>query len=263
MHDFNEYDFLVIENSISDTREQLADVVRYFRSKEYHDHAMELFILKYRKLDASVIEESDCFCIDEDLPVNAVPQWMHAASLGIIRKSDFVMAGRCVFPVKTVDGEVMGLIGWDPTTTPKYIDSHNYGYKAKFSTLYGMERLPDYYRDDKPVFFTEGLMCTWYLRSKGFNALATLGSHLTSYQIQIIKRFGRRGVVVVDNDEAGQSFAKQVKRVLPQTQIVTCRYGKDIEGCRKVEDFKYEQDLLKDLSQISNPFYMPKILCRR
>lgn len=260
---FNEFELDIHEYSIDDTREDLNRIVKYFQSMDYHEHAMDVCIVNERQLPRHVADDADCFFITEDFTLALLPEWMKVDSLGMVRKNWITQIGRLVYPVKDVNGNVMGFCGWDPTVEPKYLDSKNYGYKAKATTLYGMEKLPEYYRSGKPVFVTEGIVCCLYLRSQGFQALAALGSHLTPYVIQILRRFGVNLIMVPDNDEAGNSFIKQIKRELKLATIIQVRYGKDIDGCRKIENHVYEEQLLKELSSLTNPFIRTNLLIRR
>lgn len=263
MYGFDEYELYVDEYSVEDVREDLGNIVRYFQEQDYHQHAMELFIVQQRELPMQVAIDSDAFCVDEEIPLGALPEWMKQESLGFVKKDWIPMSGRCVFPVKDVYGNVMGFCGWDPFVDPKYLDSKNYGYKAKATTLYGMEKMDEYYDSGKPVFVTEGLMCTLYLRSQGFQALASLGSYLTPYVIVILSRFGNRLVMVPDNDETGDKYVGQIKRSLPKAMIIQCAKGKDIEGLRKLDEHAYEQQLLTELKMLDNPFAKTKLLIRR
>lgn len=245
--------------TVDDTREDLERVKNYFQSLPIHERAMQAFLIETRHMPESVIKDSDAFFIDEETRVIDLPDWLQQESLGIVKKGFIPLYGRCVFPVKTPMGKIMGFLGWDPTTTPKYLDSYNYGYKAKSSTFFGMENLPKYYTSDELLFITEGSMCTLWLRSQGFQAMASLGSNLSKYCITILKRFGHRCVVVPDNDEAGEDFLKQVKFKLPKAQKFMVASGKDIDGCR----LNYEEELLEDLRNIMTPGYKFKILIRR
>lgn len=258
-----DYGFYVDEYSIEDVREDLGNVVKFFRSQDYHNHAMKLFVQDYRGLPIEVTDDADAFCVDEEMPIANYPDWMLQEPLGFVKGNNVPMLGRCVFPVKDVRGNVMGFCGWDPFEDPKYLDSKNYGYKAKATSLYGMEKLPEYYTSKEPVFVTEGLMCTLYLRSQGFQAMAALGSYLTPYVKVILSRFGNRLIMVPDNDETGDKFVAQIKRSLPKAMIIQCAKGKDIEGLRKLDDHKYEAQLLKELKALSNPFNKTSLLIRR
>lgn len=261
----DDYSMLMEEVSMDTTYQELQNIVTWFRSQWYHEHMMKLYLEDYRKLPLFMADELEAFAVpdESEIPIDNYPDWMHSYSLGFIRNNHLVMEGRCVFPVKNSKGQVIGFVGWDPFTTPKYRDSHNAGYKAKATTFFGMEKIGEYYASKEPVFIVEGLMCTAYLRSRGFLSLSSLGSHLTKYQVQILKRFGRRCIVVVDNDDAGYKYAQQVSYCLPEAQVVMVTHGKDIEGCRKADDFIYEKDLLNDLKYVGNPFYRPTELIRR
>lgn len=263
MFGYDDYELYGEEYSIEDVRSDLRRVVDYFRGMDYWEDAMKAFIVDYRELPFEVANTSEAFAIDENTPVGSLPDWIKQPAIGMVRKNWLYYAGRCVFPVKDVRGQVAGFIGWDPYVKPKYLDSKNYGYKAKTTTLYGMEKMPEYYATKDPIFVTEGMMDTLYLRSKNFCALASLGSYLTPYVVAILSRFGNRLVMIPDNDETGDKYVAQVKRALPKALVYQVAYGKDIEGCRKIEEHKYEEQLLRELRSVSNPFVRTDLLIRR
>lgn len=261
--EYLEYADYVEQFSIEDTRADLKRIVDYFKNEDYWEVAMRAFFVDYRELPMEAAIITDAFAVDENITKALLPDWMDVEPLGFIRKGFIPMAGRCVFPVKDVKGQVMGFCGWDPYDKPKYLDSRNYGYKAKATTLFGMEKLSEYYTAKGPVFLTEGLMCTVYLRLNGFMALSSLGSYLAPYLRVILNRFGDRLVAIPDNDETGDKFAHQIRRDVPRARIVQVAYGKDIEGCRKFEEHKYEEQLLKELALMGNPFARTNLLIRR
>ena len=245
--------------TVEDARRDLDKIPEFFKAMPYHDDAMRAFLINTREMPESVIEDSGAFFVDEDLTLYDLPDWMHSESLGIVHKGYITMAGRCVFPVKDPMGHVMGFVGWDPTTKPKYLDSYNYGYRAKATTFYGMEKILEYYKSKEPVFLVEGLMCCRWLRSQGFLSLASLGSHLNPYCVSIAKRFGTRLVVVPDNDEAGEHYLTQCYFQLPKAFKIMVKDGNDIDGCRR----DHKDELLEDLRNITNLAYIPKICIRR
>lgn len=263
MFDFEKYGAFEKQYTVEDCRRDLNNVVTFFREQDYHQAYMKAALVEERQLPIEVADMLDLFWVSEDLPVGSFPEWMQSESLGVVRKGYSVMFGRLVYPVKDVNGDVMGFVGWDPFVEPKYLDSKNYGYKAKSTSLLGMERIRDYYTNDKMVIVVEGAVCMAYLRVNKFQAMATLGSILTPYVVQILRRFGRRLLVIPDNDEAGDSYVRQVKYKVPKALIWQPKYGKDVDGCRKLDEHVYEQDLLNDLRNASNPFYIPKIFIRR
>lgn len=251
------------EYSIEDCRKQLKDVVEFFQSQSYFEEALHAVSVE-RNLPENALREYGCFFIPEDTTLMEIPEWMKNSSLGIVKSKYFPQKGRWVYPVKDVKGNIMGLCGWDKFITPKYFDSVHYGYKAKFSTLWGMEELPKYYTNNKPVYVTEGIVCAFYLRTKGFQSLALLGSNISPYVLVILKRLGTRLILIPDNDEAGSNLVNKVKRYSGlKCAICQVKYGKDIDGCRLENEGQYEDLLLKELHSLDNPFVPTSLLIRR
>lgn len=263
------------EFTVYTAREQLTKIVEIFKALPDRMNALKIAVVDARNLSMEIALESDVIWIDEEEPISTLPEEYRHESLGFVRYNHFVYSGRIIYPVKDIKGKVMGFCGWDKFAEPKYLDSRNQGYKAKYSTLYGMEKLPDYYRDTKPVFVVEGIVCCLYLRMNGFNALALLGSNMNAYIVQILKRFGRRLVIIPDNDAygnlgekalrdlAGEKIVNQAKRFLPMANIIQSKIEKDIDDSRKREEGKYEQALLSDLRSMSNPLIQKKCFNQR
>ncbi len=258
-----------IERDLEEVRADLMRIKEFFQEQSFHNFAMQKTLIEYRKMPESVIADSDAFFVPDrsEFSITNYPTWMRSYDLGFMNmKNECKFAGRVVFPIKNVKGVIIGFVGWSGFDKPKYLDSVNAGYKAGATTFYGMENLPTYYTSDKPVFIPEGLMCTNYLRSKGFYSMSALGSHLSKYQAEILKRLGRRCVFVVDNDATGSAWAKVLKWQVPKASIVCVTHGKDIDGCRKENEGCYEEVLLEDLQKLldsNNPFQTFKELIRQ
>ena len=225
-------------------------IVEFFKQQEDYEQLVTWFAELTRKLKPSILLEHDCFMLQPDIPATILPKDLIDDGTGFTRGSFFVYEGRFVYPVKDTHGDVMGWCGYDAFDLPKYLDSMSYGYKAKATTLYGMEKLPSYYRSKDPVFVTEGIVCTMWLRQEGFQAMASLGSHLTPYVIEILRRFGDRLIMVPDSDDAGLKYKKQCKYVLPKARVLQSRVAKDIDDSRLVNN-----DLKEELLKCYNRFY--------
>lgn len=251
------------ENSIEHTRETLTEAVNFFSTHKDNEWKVKAILKELRSnLDFSTIDEKGIFLYDMDeFKFLDIPEEYKGYSLGLFNDDNHCRyLGRLVYPVRDVRGNVMGLCGWDPEDQPKYLDSNTYGYNAKRNCLYGMEKLEEYYTSDKPVFIVEGIVCCNYLRSKGFQSLALLGSSISRYVIEILKRLGYRCILIPDNDSAGTSVLKSAKYNLPKSRCYVSIVAKDIDDTRKLENNKYEQQLLNELSNLSSPFYPTKIL---
>lgn len=251
------------ENSVEKTRDELTEAVEFFSSMEDNEEKVKLIFEQMRdKFDSSTLDEKNIFFYDPDTisPLD-VPDRFKAYPLGIFNdEKRCKYLSRLVYPVRDVKGKVMGLCGWDPTEQPKYLDSKTYGYNAKRNCLYGMEKLGDYYRSSEPVFFVEGIPCCNYLRSKGIQAMALLGSSISTYVVEILKRLEYRCILLPDNDFAGLSVLKAAKYKLPKSRCYVSTVAKDPDDTRRVDNGKYEEQFLSELRNISNPFCKTVIL---
>lgn len=225
-------------------------ILNLFKATPDYEELVGIFAEQVRQLKKETLLKADGFMIQPDVPANFLPEDLRVDGTGFTKGPYLVYEGRFVYPVKDNRGDVMGWCGYDKFESPKYLDSMSYGYKAKDSTLYGMECMEEYYRSDKPVFVTEGIVCTLWLRQEGFQSLASLGSHLTPYVIEILKRFGDRLIMLPDSDEAGLKYKRQCKYALPKARIMQSRVAKDIDDSRLANN-----DLKEELLKCYNRFY--------
>lgn len=257
--------------TIDQQRQKLNEIVDYFKKNGIGYEVMLDYVAKKRGLPVEVIRDSDAFFIDDGTPIMLIPEEYRHDSYGICKGSRVIYAGRCIYPVKDVKGNVMGFCGWEPSIQPKYLDSKNYGYKAKRNVLYGMEMLPEYYTNDRPVIVVEGLVDCLLLRYLGKQALATLGSMLTGYVEVILRRFGDRLIVMPDNDNytgevegktSGEEFVKQVFNKLPKARVFQTMNFNDLNDVWR-EGEEHQNALREDLNNITNICYIYKELRQR
>lgn len=251
MTNFGELQRLTLEqgNSITEAREGLDEIKRLFLAlPEQPDYIK--FVAKLRKnFPEQALIDAEAFAVPADFTPMFLPTELRHDRYGMCIDGRLIYAGRFVYPVKDPHGHVAGWCGWDKYEEPKYLDSTNYGYSAKSGMFYGSEKLSEYYRNNKPVIVVEGIVCCLWLRSQGFQALSSLGSYLTPYMVTILKRFGRRCVVIPDADEAGNKYRAQVKRSLPMAKCIQSCVAKDIDDSR----IAYA-DLASEVSKIIQPF---------
>lgn len=249
---------------IKNVRQDLNKVVEYWKKKDYWRNAIKVALQEDRKLSEEISLQCDAFFIDEDEMPKNNDDFLSEYPLGFVKYNKFIFSGRIVYPIKDVNGDVMGFLGWDKFETPKYLDSINYGYRAKQGSFAGMEDLRTYYETKPYLFITEGYVDTLWLKSQGFAAMSSLGSHLSYYQLQILKRFGSKVIILADNDEAGNDWIKQIKRKLPKALSFQARYGKDVDGMRLIDNGKYLEDTLKELNaMVKNPYISFRLFIRR
>lgn len=257
--------------SIEDNRKILNGIPEYFKKNEPGYEAMLNYVAELRQLPVEVIRDSGAFFIDEGTPYLMIPEEYRHDSYGLCKNNRVIYAGRCIYPVYDVRGDVMGFCGWEPDLEPKYLDSKNYGYKAKRNTVYGMEKLPEYYSNNKPVVVVEGLVDCLILRYLGVQSLALLCSMITGYVEVILKRFGDRLVVMPDNDNytgdvegktAGEGFVKQVFYKLPEARVYQTINYNDINDVWRAGE-EQRNDISADLQNIDNMFYAFKEIRQR
>lgn len=257
---------LLVESqyTVQDSRKDLGRMVTFFMELAEQEMLTGVAFCDARKLPMELAKEHRVFFIPDDFKVLDLPEEFRVEALGMVRGMHVVYAGRLVYPVMDVHGDVMGLCGWDKFVQPKYLDSKNHGYRAKHTTLYGMEKLGIYYVSSEPIYVVEGIVDALYLRWRGLQSLALLGSSLHPYVVTLLRRFGRRLVVLPDNDTlgkrgddilnpAGEYLVRKVKKLLPDATVVQSSIAKDIDEARKQEGV--EERMLEELGRVcQNPY---------
>ena len=237
-------------NTILDARMKMNEMLRIFLSQPERESDVKTFALKFRNLEFETLWDCDSFYIDEVDPTLYIPEDYKTDTYGMYGSYGCKFSGRYVYPVKDVDGNVMGWCGYDKDSDIKYLDSINYGYKAKNASVWGMEKMREYYTSGRQVFFTEGIVCALYARQCGEQALATLGSNLTPYVATIINRFGDKARIITDSDEAGNKFKRIAHRLCPKARVLQSKVAKDLDDSRKVKD-----DIKFELPKFEDRFY--------
>jgi len=240
---------LSAEDGIAEARLKMDRIAEIFQSRPEQDGWIRAFSEMRKNFPVEAFKAAGAFAVDVSDTPSILPEELHNDSYGFVRGNYLVYSGRFVYPVKDVKGHVAGWCGYDMFEDPKYLDSKNYGYSAKDALFYGAEMLPTYYRNTRPVFVVEGIVCCLWLRSQGFQALASLGSYLTPYMVTVLKRFGNRCIVIPDADEAGTKYRKQVRQVLPHARCLQSCVAKDIDDSRLAYP-----NLAEELSKLEKPF---------
>ncbi|MCQ2436112.1 MAG: DNA primase [Clostridia bacterium] len=120
---------------------------------------------------------------------------------------------RLIFPIIDNFGNVIGFGGRaiDDDTQPKYLNSSDTPVFKKSLNLFAL----NYARTacSEYMILCEGYMDTIAMHMAGFtNAVATLGTALTTEQARILAKYTKKVVLSYDSDEAG---VKATKRAIP------------------------------------------------
>ena len=116
---------------------------------------------------------------------------------------------RVMFPIRSVDGSVVGFGGRVlDDSKPKYMNSPETPVFSKGRELYGLFEARQALRDKGYALVVEGYMDVVALAQSGFaNAVATLGTACTAEHVQKLFRFTDSVVFSFDGDAAGRRAA--------------------------------------------------------
>ena len=141
--------------------------------------------------------------------------------------------GRIIFPIRNVGGRVIAFGGRViDGEGAKYINSPESEIYHKRRNLYLLDRARNAIREKKRSILVEGYMDAIRLHKNGFKeAVASLGTSLTSEQAEILSRFADRCYICYDSDKAGQTAMLKSMFVLQKhgldVYVVSLPTGKD------------------------------------
>lgn len=156
-----------------------------------------------------------------------------AEELGLIRKKETRDAGgrqhydlfrdRIMFPVTDLRGRVIAFGGraLGESDGPKYLNSPETPVFKKGNHLYGLFQAQKDIRADDMTVLVEGYMDCIALHQAGIECVvATLGTALSSKQIQLLKRFTKNITVLFDGDSAGREAARKAMELFLAEDVV-------------------------------------------
>jgi DNA primase len=116
-------------------------------------------------------------------------------------------AGRVIFPIHSISGQVIGFGGRilkKDDKSAKYLNSPESEVYHKSNVLYGLFFARNEIIKKDKCFLVEGYTDVISLHQAGIeNVVASSGTALTSEQVRLVKRFTRNITVLYDGDEAG------------------------------------------------------------
>ena len=141
--------------------------------------------------------------------------------------------GRVIFPIGDIAGRVIAFGGrLLDGEGAKYINSSDNSIYHKRKNLYLLDKARDTIRKKKRSILVEGYMDAIRLHKCDFTeAVASLGTSLTSEQAETLSRFADRCYICYDSDKAGQTATIRGMYVLAENgldvYVVTLPEGKD------------------------------------
>ena len=118
-----------------------------------------------------------------------------------------VYRNRIMFPLWDLSGRIVGYSGriFNGEDTSKYINTKETEIFKKSELLYNYHRAKEHARTSQTVIVMEGFMDVIRAHSIGINnVVATMGTAMSRYQANSIKRIAKKVILCFDGDEAGQ-----------------------------------------------------------
>ena len=127
---------------------------------------------------------------------------------------------RLIFPVIDIRGEVLGFSGraLNDDQEPKYLNSPETLVFSKRRTLFGMNLAKNTKRGS--ILLVEGNIDVVTLHQAGFdNAVASMGTALTTEQTRLISRYAKEIIICYDNDPAGKKATERALDLLKNSEF--------------------------------------------
>ena len=190
---------------------------QYFKKRELSDETMQKFGLGYsdqysddlyrylrkKGYDDDILKDSGLITIDE------------------VRGGHDKFWNRAMFPIMDVHNRVIGFGGRVMGDgEPKYLNSPETRIFDKSRNLYGLNIARTTRKNQ--LLLCEGYMDVIALHQAGFdNAVASLGTALTSGHANLLKRYTKEVYLTYDSDGAGVKAALRAVPILKEVGIVT------------------------------------------
>jgi len=171
---------------------------------------------------------------------------------------------RIIFPIISISGKVIGFGGRVlDDSQPKYLNSPDTEVFLKGKNLYGLNTAKKYSRNNR-IILVEGYMDLISLYQSGINyCVASLGTALTPYQAQLLKRYSKEVYICYDSDNAGINATDKAIEILREedvnAKIITLPKGKDPdEYVKKYGKKDFENLIDKSLGYIDFKIFLNK-----
>ncbi len=167
------------------------------------------------------------FTISEMLTANVIGKSQRGTYYDRFRK-------RVMFPIINIRGNVVGFSGrampGEDKMGGKYVNTSDTPVYKKSENLFGINYAKNHCADQ--IILVEGNMDVISLHQAGFcNTVAPLGTAFTPEQVNLIARYTKEIVLMLDADAAGQKAIRRASQLLENTglnvRVVVIPDGKD------------------------------------
>ena len=140
-------------------------------------------------------------------------------------KSYDLYKNRIMFPLKDLDGNVVGFSGriyLEGQDGNKYVNSKESAIFKKSKLLYNYDNAKESIRHKKEIIICEGFMDAIRLYSIGIgNVVALMGTSFTDDHLSTIKKLNVSVTLSLDNDDAGRNATISIGNTLEENNIST------------------------------------------
>ncbi|HLN54448.1 MAG TPA: DNA primase [Bacteroidales bacterium] len=223
------------ENLFS-TDEGISVGLTYFKERGFRQDTLKKFEVGYS------FERRDSFT-KKALEDGYQPDYLVKTGLSIQHEDRFFdrFAGRVMFPIHSLSGQVLGFGGRVLRTdakTAKYLNSPESEIYHKSRILYGMYQARKTITQEDRCYMVEGYTDVMSMHEAGvFNVVASSGTSLTQEQIRLVKRFTPNMTILYDGDAAGiKASIRGIDLVLEEgmnVKIVLLPDGEDPDSYSK------------------------------
>lgn len=204
-----------------------AEARAYLQKRNFSDSTLELF-------GVGLVTDQAPSLIDTAKRAGITTELLLAADL--IRQSDGgrlyeTFRDRIMFPILDATRRVVGFGGRTLVDDhAKYLNTRQNALFDKGKNLYGVNVARDAIVTKKRAILVEGYTDCLSAHQAGFTeTLATLGTALTTQQVDLLRRYCDEVILLFDSDRAGEEAADRAIRVaLPR--CVTCRLARIPDG---------------------------------
>lgn len=171
-----------------------------------------------------------------------------APQLGLFAGNMFLGEGRWAFPIRSLSGGILALVGWFPDER-RYITTKS-AFFEKGLCFFGMEEIGL----DREGFLVEGIFDALAIRSLGYRAVAAMGAGVSRFKARLLYSLWDRVVAIPDCDETGSQTVIADKWHLPANGSYLTWSG----GYRLDDDG--HESKIKDIDLLVK-LYQPQSVC--
>jgi len=237
----------LLQNFYKDNLYKTSYALEYLESRGITKRSIEHFGIGYVGSSNSVIS----LIKQNQIPL---PKAVDAGVIAKGERGDFYarLVDRVTFPIYNSAGAIVGFGGRTLSNHPaKYINSPQTKLFNKSRLLYGYYLAKNTIYDTKEVIITEGYLDVIMLHQAGFtNAVATLGTALTSEHLPLLRKGEPKVILAYDGDKAGVAAALKAAKMLSASgiegSVVLFPEGKDPADMVSSNNLDELKELLKN-----------------